>query len=89
MKRIILPFLILITPLSFAQKKEMSVKESVLLQRSVSPERVNNFLWMNDSEYTTCSKDYKTMYKSTVSSDKSVDLHYHRRVYIKTFYMDN
>ena len=50
MKRIILPFLILITPLSFAQKKEMSVKESVLLQRSVSPERVNNFLWMNDSE---------------------------------------
>ena len=74
MKRIILPFLLLITPFAFAQKKEMSVKESVLLQRSFSPERVNNFLWMNDSEYTTCSKDYKTMYKSSVANEKSVDL---------------
>jgi dipeptidyl-peptidase-4 len=29
---------------------------------------------MNDSEYTTCSKDYKTMYKSSVANEKSVDL---------------
>ncbi len=52
----------------------MTVKESVLLQRSVSPDRILNFLWMNDSEYSTCSKDYKTMYKSSVASDKSLDL---------------
>ena len=74
MKRLLLPFILLIAPFSFAQKKEMSVKESVLLQRSVSPDRVTNFLWMNDSEYTTCSKDYKTMYKSSVGNDKSTDL---------------
>ena len=74
MKRLILPVMLLIASFSFAQKKEMSVKESVLLQRSVSPDRVTNFLWMNDSEYTTCSKDYKTMYKSSVGNDKSTDL---------------
>jgi dipeptidyl-peptidase-4 len=74
MKRLILPFILLIASFSFAQKKEMSVKESVLLQRSVSPDRVTNFLWMNDSEYTTCSKDYKIMYKSSVGNDKSTDL---------------
>lgn len=74
MKRIFLPLLLLCTPFSFAQKKEMSVKESVLLQRSVSPERVNNFLWMSDMDYTTCSKDYKTMFQSSVTSDKSAEL---------------
>ncbi|MDP4638073.1 MAG: S9 family peptidase [Crocinitomicaceae bacterium] len=74
MKRLLLPVILLIASFSFAQKKEMSVKESVLLQRSVSPDRVTNFLWMNDSEYTTCSKDYKTMYKSSVGNDKSIDL---------------
>jgi hypothetical protein len=74
MKRLIFPFIFLLTPLAFAQKKDMSVKESVLLQRSLSPDRVVNFLWMNDSEYTTCSKDYKTMLKSSVGSDKSMEL---------------
>ena len=74
MKRLILPFILLLTPFAFAQKKEMTVKESVLLQRSVSPDRVINFQWMNDSEYTTCSKDYKTMYQSSVANDKSVEL---------------
>jgi dipeptidyl-peptidase-4 len=74
MKRFILPFIFFFTPFAFSQKKEMTVKESVLLQRSVSPDRILNFLWMNDSEYSTCSKDYKTMYKSSVASDKSLDL---------------
>jgi len=74
MKRLILPFILLLTPLAFSQKKEMTVKESVLLQRSVSPDRINNFLWMNDNDYTTCSKDYRTIYKSAVSSDQSSEL---------------
>jgi dipeptidyl-peptidase-4 len=74
MKRLILPFILLLTPFAFTQKKEMTVKESVLLQRSVSPERVVNFLWMNDSEYSTCSKDYKTLFKSSVGNEKSIDL---------------
>lgn len=74
MKRFILPFILVLSPFAFAQKKEMSVKESVLLQRSVSPERVNNFMWMSDNAYTTCSKDYKIMYQSSVSNDKSAEL---------------
>ncbi|MFM6933980.1 MAG: DPP IV N-terminal domain-containing protein, partial [Flavobacteriales bacterium] len=74
MKRLILPFILFLTPLAFSQKKEMTVKESVLLQRSVSPDRINNFLWMNDNDYTTCSKDYRTMFKSAVSSDQSSEL---------------
>ena len=75
MKRLILPFILLIAPFSFAQKKEMSVKESVLLQRSVSPVRLNNFQWIPETDsYTFCSADWQSLQQSSVDSEKSIEL---------------
>jgi dipeptidyl-peptidase-4 len=75
MKRLILPFILLLTPFAFTQKKEMTVKESVLLQRSVSPVRLNNFQWIPETDsYTFCSADWQSLQQSSVASEKSIEL---------------
>ena len=59
---------------TLSQKKELSLKDAVMLQRSLSPERITNFLWISDTEYSTCSKDWKTLFKNNVNADKDVEL---------------
>ena len=59
---------------TFSQKKELSLKDAVMMQRSLSPERITNFLWISDTEYSSCSKDWKTLFKNNVKSDKDVEL---------------
>ena len=59
---------------TFSQKKELSLKDAVMIQRSLSPERITNFLWISDTEYSTCSKDWKTLFKNNVNAAKDVEL---------------
>lgn len=59
----------------FAQQKTFDLKESVLKQRALSPARLNNFQWIPETdEYTICSADWKSLQRSTVSSEKSTEL---------------
>jgi dipeptidyl-peptidase-4 len=75
MNKLILPIFIFATFLTFAQKKEFTLKESVLKQRALSPDRVNNFLWIPNTDfYSTFSSDWKTIQKSTLSGDKETEL---------------
>jgi len=75
MTKLILPIFIFATFLTFAQKKEFTLKESVLKQRALSPDRVNNFLWIPNTDfYSTFSSDWKTIQKSTLSGDKETEL---------------
>jgi len=75
MNKLILPLFIFLSTITFAQKKELTLKESVLKQRALSPDRVNNFLWIpNSSYYSFCSSDWKTIYKSTLSGEKETEL---------------
>jgi dipeptidyl-peptidase-4 len=75
MTKLILPIFIFATFLTFAQKKEFTLKESVLKQRALSPDRINNFLWIPNTDfYSTFSSDWKTIQKSTLSGDKETEL---------------
>jgi dipeptidyl-peptidase-4 len=75
MNKLILPLFIFLSTITFAQKKELTLKESVLKQRALSPDRVNNFLWIpNSSNYSFCSPDWKTLYKATFSGEKETEL---------------
>ena len=45
-----------------AQKKTLTVNESVLKQRALSPQRTLGFSWVkNASEFTLLSSDYKSI----------------------------
>ena len=59
---------------TFSQKKELSLKDAVMMQRNLSPDRISNFLWISDTEYSTCSKDWKTLFKNNINADKDVEL---------------
>ena len=75
MKKLIFSIFIFASLFSFAQKKELTLKESVLKQRALSPDRINNFLWIpNSYDYSYCSADWKTLLKSAVSNDQELEL---------------
>jgi dipeptidyl-peptidase-4 len=75
MTKLILPIFIFATFFTFAQKKEFTLKESVLKQRALSPDRINNFLWIpNTYDYSYFSADWKSLLKSSVSSEKELEL---------------
>ncbi len=71
-------FLIILTLVSaslFAQTKSLTVTESVLKQRALSPQRTFGFSWMkNKSEYTLLSADYKSIvaYGLTQEAERTV-----------------
>jgi hypothetical protein len=47
MKRILLPLFIISSFISFAQLKDLTLKDAVMLQgRSLAPERITNFQWI-------------------------------------------
>lgn len=58
-----------------AQKKELTLKDAVLGQyRIFGPDRMSGFQWIpNSDSYTYFSKNYQTMYKSSVKSTKDVE----------------
>lgn len=68
MKNVLLPLFIISTFISFAQLKELTLKDAVMLQgRSLAPERINNFQWIaNTSNYCYLSKNWQSLYKSNV-----------------------
>ena len=75
MKKLIFPIFIFTSLLTFAQKKDLTLKESVLKQRALSPDRINNFLWLpNSDNYSFCSADWKSVFKSTLSGEKETEL---------------
>ena len=57
---------------TFSKKKELSLKDAVMMQRNLSPDRISNFLWISDTEYSTCSKYWKTLFKNNINADKDV-----------------
>lgn len=73
MKNYLILVSLFLTFISLSQKKELSLKDAVMLQRSLSPERITNFLWISDTEYSTCSKDWKTLYRFNIKSEKEID----------------
>ena len=75
MKNLFFPLFIFLSTVTLAQKKELTLKESVLKQRALSPDRINNFLWIPGTyDYSYCSADWKSLLKSSVSSDKELEL---------------
>jgi len=76
MKRILLPLFIFSSFLSFAQLKELTLKDAVMLQnRSLAPEKITNFQWIaNSSNYSYLSKNWQTLYKSEVLSKEDTEL---------------
>jgi len=75
MKKILF-FILLSTTAAFGQKKEISLNEAVLQQgRKFAPDRITNFQWIpGGSAYSYCSKDWTTLYKSDVASEKELEL---------------
>jgi dipeptidyl-peptidase-4 len=69
-------FLLLLSTSAIAQKKEISLNEAVLQQgRKFAPDRITNFQWIpGGSAYSYCSKDWTTLFKSDVSSQKELEL---------------
>ena len=64
-----------LTFVSFGQKKNFDLKESVLKQRALSPVRLNNFQWIPETDqYTVCSADWQSLQQSSVASEKSIEL---------------
>lgn len=74
MKTYLIFIALIFSSLSYSQKKELSLKDAVMMQRSLSPERITNFLWISDTEYSTCSKDWKTLFKNSINSEKEIEL---------------
>lgn len=75
MNKLILPIFIFASFLTFGQKKELTLKESVLKQRALSPDKVTNFQWIpNSDHYSFCSADWKSVFKSTLSGEKETEL---------------
>ncbi|MEN9700632.1 MAG: hypothetical protein RLZZ301_1830 [Bacteroidota bacterium] len=75
MNKLIVLFSIALAFPILAQKKELSLSESVLKQRALSPTRIVGFTWMPSSDrYSTLSADYRSLQSSSVGSDKSTEL---------------
>ena len=75
MNKLIFPIFIFTSFLAFGQKKELTLKESVLKQRALSPDRVTNFQWLpNSDNYSFCSSDWKSFFKSTLAGEKETEL---------------
>jgi dipeptidyl-peptidase-4 len=76
MKRILLPLFIISTFISFAQLKDLTLKDAVMLQgRSLAPERITNFQWIaNTSNYSYLSKNWQSLYKSDVVSKTETEI---------------
>ena len=71
-----LVFFLLLSTSALAQKKEIPLNDAVLQQgRKFAPDRINNFQWIpGGSAYSYCSKDWTTLYKSDVASQKEMEL---------------
>jgi dipeptidyl-peptidase-4 len=76
MKRILLPLFIISTFISFAQLKDLTLKDAVMLQgRSLAPERINNFQWIaNTSNYSFLSKNWQSLYKSDIVNKTETEI---------------
>lgn len=72
MKQLIFLGFLVISSLSIAQKKELTLKDAVMGQfRTFGPDRIYGFQWMPNTDcYTFFSKNYQTLYKSAVSNQK-------------------
>jgi dipeptidyl-peptidase-4 len=91
MNKLLLPVFIFFFISSFAQKKELSLRECVLKHRTLSPDRINKFLWIpNSRNYSFLSADWKTLLKSTISSEKVTELAKIDDINLglKTFFLD-
>ncbi len=62
--------------ISFAQLKELTLKDAVMLQgRSLAPDRINDFQWIaNTSNYSFLSKNWQSLYKSDVVSKTETEI---------------
>jgi dipeptidyl-peptidase-4 len=70
MRFLIFTSLLLIAYSASAQKKSLTVTESVLKQRALSPQRTVGFSWIkNKSEYTLLSTDYKSLLAHTLDQE--------------------
>lgn len=70
MRFLIFTSLLLIAHAASAQKKSLTVSESVLKQRALSPQRTLGFSWItNKSEYTLLSADYKSLLGYTLDQE--------------------
>ncbi|MEY4126872.1 MAG: hypothetical protein RL737_1061, partial [Bacteroidota bacterium] len=70
MRFLIFTSLLLIAYSASAQKKSLTVTESVLKQRALSPQRTVGFSWIkNKSEYTLLSTDYKSLLAYTLDQE--------------------
>ena len=70
MRFFILTSLLLIAYAASAQKKSLTVTESVLKQRALSPQRTAGFSWIkNKSEYTLLSTDFKSLLAYTLDQE--------------------
>ena len=69
-------FLFLLSTSALAQKKEIPLNDAVLQQgRKFAPDRINNFQWIpGGASYSYCSKDWTTLFKSDVASQKEMEL---------------
>lgn len=69
-------FFLFLSSIAFGQKKEIPLNDAVLQQgRKFAPDRITNFQWIpGGSAYSYCSKDWSTLYKSDVASDKEMEL---------------
>ncbi len=71
-----LVFFLFISTSVVAQKKEIPLTDAVLQQgRKFAPDRINNFKWIpGGASYSYCSKDWTTLFKSDVASQKEMEL---------------
>ncbi|MFM7566093.1 MAG: DPP IV N-terminal domain-containing protein [Flavobacteriales bacterium] len=70
MRYFLLPALLVHVFSGIAQKKNLSVTESVLKQRALSPQRTVGFSWIkNTSDYTLLSTDYKSLIGYTLGQE--------------------
>ena len=76
MKKLVAFTFILVTLNSLAQKKELTLKDAVMQQwRSFRPDYVNNFQWIPETDgYSYLSKNWQTLYTSSVSSEKEMEV---------------
>jgi dipeptidyl-peptidase-4 len=72
LKQVLFIGAIILGTVVFAQKKELTLKDAVSNQyRTFGPDRMNGFQWIpNTDSYTFFSKNYQTMFKSSVKNSK-------------------
>ena len=75
MKKLVAFTFILVALNSLAQKKELTLKDAVMQQwRSFRPDYVNNFQWIPGTDgYSYLSKNWQTVYLSSVNSEKELE----------------